>query len=94
VIWNEACERWLSNDERGPAWARALHQPLSHLPVKVLERMAATQTVDVPLLGFLAPTKDRPPSWLDSGPLYAGETVARLHDIQPAGDLVRELTPA
>ena len=93
VIWNEACERWLAGDPRGPAWVRALQRPLSQLPVGVLERMAALQRADVPVLGFLAPTNDRPREWLDSGPLYAGETVARLHDVRPAGDLVRALTP-
>jgi hypothetical protein len=31
---------------------------------------------------------------LDVTPLYAGETVARLHDIRPAADLVAELASA
>jgi hypothetical protein len=28
---------------------------------------------------------------LDAAPLYAGETAARIRDIRPAGELVREL---
>jgi hypothetical protein len=30
---------------------------------------------------------------LDAGALYAGETVARLHDVRPAAELVAALTP-
>jgi hypothetical protein len=30
---------------------------------------------------------------LDAGPLYAGESVARIDDVRPAAELVRELTP-
>ena len=30
---------------------------------------------------------------LDAGALYAGQTVARIRDIRPAGELVAALTP-
>ena len=30
---------------------------------------------------------------VDAGPLYAGQTVARISDVRPAGELVRDLTP-
>jgi hypothetical protein len=32
-----------------------------------------------------------PKELLDAGALYAGQTVARLHDVRPAGELTREL---
>jgi hypothetical protein len=45
----------------------------------------------MPMLGPAAPTVDDPASLLDAGPLYAGECVARIHDIRAAGDIVAEL---
>jgi hypothetical protein len=45
----------------------------------------------MPMLGPAAPTVVDPDSLLDSGPLYAGECVARIHDIRPAGDIVADL---
>jgi nitronate monooxygenase len=54
-------------------------------------RLAATQRPDRPLLGPSAATTDGPPNLLDAGPLYAGESIERITDIRPAGDLVREL---
>ena len=97
VIWNEACERWLTGDPRGPAWARAaqtLLSPLANrLPERMQEAMLARQSADVPLLGPVAATTDGPRGLLDAGPLYAGESVARIHDIRGAGAIVRELAP-
>ena len=57
-------------------------------------RTAATQTAARPFFGPFAPTTDGPRNLLDAGALYAGESVARLHDIRPAADLVRELARA
>jgi NAD(P)H-dependent flavin oxidoreductase YrpB (nitropropane dioxygenase family) len=95
VIWNEATERWLKGDRRGPAWVRALHVALSpalnRVPLSQRDRMARLQRADRPLLGPLAATAGGPRNLLDSGPLYAGETVARIHDLRPAGELVAEL---
>ena len=93
VVWNEACERWLGDDPRGPAWVRAVQRALSALPQDLLQRTVAYQRPEVPLFGPLAPTNDGPKALLDSGALYAGESVARLHDVRPAGDLVRALAP-
>jgi hypothetical protein len=33
-----------------------------------------------------------PSRLLDATPLYAGETVARIHDVRPAADVVAELS--
>jgi NAD(P)H-dependent flavin oxidoreductase YrpB (nitropropane dioxygenase family) len=93
VIWNEACERWLTGDERGPGWVRAAQQVLSVLPQQVLEPLVRHQRPALPLFGPYAPVTNGPGNLLDAGALYAGETVARMHDVRPAGELVRELAP-
>jgi hypothetical protein len=45
----------------------------------------------MPLLGPAAATVDDPASLLDSGPLYAGECVARIDELLPAAEVVRRL---
>ena len=91
VIWNEACERWLTADPLGPSWVRAAQRALSLLPQAALEPLVPHQRPDLPLFGPYAPTAGGPRNLLDAGALYAGQTVARLHDVRPAGELVREL---
>jgi NAD(P)H-dependent flavin oxidoreductase YrpB (nitropropane dioxygenase family) len=97
VIWNEAAERWLANDHRGPAPVRLLNRALSPalaaVPMSMQGGIAKLQRPGVPLLGPFAATDDGPRGLLDSGPLYAGESVARIHDVRPAADVARELTP-
>ena len=98
VIWNEAAERWLDSDGQMPGWLRAVQRasgPLvGRLPMGASARMAASQAAGRPFFGPFAPTADGPSNLLDAGALYAGESVARLHDIRPAADLVRELARA
>lgn len=98
VIHNAATRRWLHGDPRGPAWVRALHRTtapvLSRAPVAVIQRAARLQRPGLPLLGPAAATVHDPVSLLDSGPLYAGEGVARIGDIRPAAEIVAELSPA
>ena len=98
VIWNEAAERWLDRDGQMPGWLRLLQRTsgpvVGRLPMSASARMAGTQTPDRPFFGPFAPTADGPSNLLDAGALYAGESVARLHDIRPAADLVRELARA
>jgi nitronate monooxygenase len=95
VTWNEATERWLTGDRRGPRWVRAVNRVASpavkRLPESVQGRLLAQQTADRPLFGPAPPAEGTPRGLLDSGPLYAGECVARIHDLRPAGELVREL---
>ena len=98
VIWNEATERWLDRDGRMPRWLSVLQRAsapaLARLSLGATVRLAASQTAARPFFGPLAPTADGPSNLLDAGALYAGESVARLHDIRPAADLVRELARA
>ena len=95
VVRNAATERWLKDDERGPGWVRALHRAtapaLSRIPVSMIQRAAASQRPGMPMLGPAAATVDDPDSLLDAGPLYAGECVARIRELRPAGELVRAL---
>lgn len=95
VIWNEATERWLTHDERGPGWVRAVNRMTGRLAARMPDRLHGPllrrQSVEVPLLSPQVVTDDLPSRLLDVTPLYAGETVARIHDIPPAGALTREL---
>jgi nitronate monooxygenase len=95
VIWNEAAERWLAKDERGPAWVRRLNRitaPLAARTPDVLQMpLVKRQLVGLPLFTPMGASKELPSRLLDVVPLYAGETVARIHDIQPAALLTREL---
>ena len=95
VIWNEATERWLANDRRGPRWVRTANRitapVLSRLPESLQAAALGRQSANVPFLSGQPPADTAPSTLLDSGALHAGETVARIHDIRPAKELVREL---
>jgi nitronate monooxygenase len=95
VLQNSATARWLGRDPRGPRWLRALHRAtapaLSRVPARMQARLAATQTPSRPIFGPAPASVDGPASLVEAGPLYAGECVARIGDIRPAGELVREL---
>ena len=95
VIWNEAAERWLAGDRRGPAWVRAVNRltaPLaSRTPDPLQMRLLRRQSVALPLFSPQPVTRGMPSRLLDVTPLYAGETVARIHDIRPAAAIVAEL---
>lgn len=97
VLWNEATERWLRADKRGPAWVRAANRltgPLAaRTPEGVQDRLVRMQRASLPLLSPAAVTRDLPSRLLDVTPLYAGETVARIHDVRPAAEVVAELSP-
>jgi NAD(P)H-dependent flavin oxidoreductase YrpB (nitropropane dioxygenase family) len=96
VIWNEATERWLTGDERGPRRVRIANKltaPLAaRMPERLQDRLLRRQSVGVPFLSPQPVTRDLPSRLLDVAPLYAGETVARIHDIRSASDVVTELS--
>jgi nitronate monooxygenase len=95
VLENEATRRWTRRDPLGPGWMRGLQRAtaplLARLPDAAIDGLAARQRPGAPLLGPMPPLDDGPESLLESGPLYAGESVARIADIRPAGELTREL---
>jgi nitronate monooxygenase len=97
VVANAATERWLGGDPRGPLLNRSLNRLLAPgarcVPAGIQGRMARAQRPGSRLLSPLGPTDDGPANLLDAGPLYAGETIARIDEVKPAAELVRALTP-
>jgi nitronate monooxygenase len=95
VVPNAATERWLRRDSRGPVLVRAVQElsaPIGpRLPMSVGDRLARNARVAVPLYGPAAPLASWPAHRLDTAPLYAGESVARITDIRPAAEVVRLL---
>ncbi len=97
VVPNAATAHWLGGDPRGPALNRAINRLISPgarvMPASVQRRLALAQRADSRLLTPIGPTDDGPGTLVDAGPLYAGQTVARIADIRPAARLVAALTP-
>jgi nitronate monooxygenase len=97
VLRNAATERWLRGDPRGPLALRALNRASGAgarwVPPAVQARLARAQRPDGRLLSPAPATDDGPATLVDAGPLYAGETVARIADVRPAAELVAALTP-
>ncbi|MGH2966382.1 MAG: NAD(P)H-dependent flavin oxidoreductase [Solirubrobacterales bacterium] len=95
VAPNAATERWLRHDRRGPAAVRVLNGVsapfVSRLPLKLVNRLAAVQRPGFPLYGPAAALEGGPENLLDAGPLYAGECIARIRGLRPAGEIAREL---
>jgi NAD(P)H-dependent flavin oxidoreductase YrpB (nitropropane dioxygenase family) len=95
VVPNAATERWLRADSRGPAFVRAVQKlgaPIGpRLPMTVGDRLARIARIEIPLYGPAAPLAGWPEHLLDTAPLYAGESVARITDIRQAAELVRAL---
>ena len=97
VVPNAATERWGGAEGRGRGWIRAANRVLSPLAARAPEagqrRLRDRQTAALPLLSPWPPTDDGPERLLESGPLYAGETVARIGRIESAASLVAALAP-
>jgi len=97
VIANPATEHWLGGDPRGPRVNRALNRISApgarHMPTSIQARIARSQQPTSRLLSPQGPTDDGPTNLLDAGPLYAGETVARISGVRPAAEIVRQLVP-
>jgi nitronate monooxygenase len=98
VVRNAATERRLrGGDGRGPLALRALNRASGlggrWLPPALQERVARAQRPGSRLLSPVPATDDGPAGLVDAGPLYAGETVARIADVRPAAELVAALTP-
>ena len=105
VVANAATDRWLSGprSSSGGALRRAprpiaaingLSAPTARFtPAGLQRRLIERQRPGGRLLTPQGPTDDGPPGLLDAGPLYAGETVARIGDVRPAAEIVRSLSP-
>jgi nitronate monooxygenase len=97
VVPNEATRRWASDDPRGPAWVRLANRLTASLatrgPAALQARTIAAQTARRPFFTSQPPARGAPPNLVEAGPLYAGESVARIDDVRPAAELVRDLVP-
>lgn len=97
VVANAATDRWLGDDPRGPTLNRAINRlsapTARYVPASMQARLARAQRPTSRLLSPPGPTDDGPENLLDAGPLYAGETVARIDDVRPAAAIVADLTP-
>jgi NAD(P)H-dependent flavin oxidoreductase YrpB (nitropropane dioxygenase family) len=95
VLPNTATDRWMHHDGRGPRATRllnALSAPLvSRLPDRSHGLVARLQSAAVPSYSPIPPVVGTPDRVLEVSPLYAGETVSRLHDLVPAAQIVRDL---
>jgi hypothetical protein len=63
------------------------------VPLSLQRRISTRQRPGGRLLSPQAATDDRPDNLVRAGPLYAGETVARIHSLLPAGEIVASLWP-
>jgi nitronate monooxygenase len=97
VVRNAATDHWLGSDSRPPKLNRALNHLSAigarYIPETLQGRIARAQRPDSRLLSPAGPTDDGPDTLVEAGPLYAGQTVARIHEIRPAAELVHDLTP-
>ena len=95
VLPNAATRRWTVDDPRGPGWVRAANRMISplasRLPIGVQVSAAGMQRPGRPLLSPQPPVDDQDAGLLESGPLYAGETIARISSLRPAAKIVSEL---
>jgi len=93
VVPNAATEHW----GEPPPLTRLLNHLLApgarYAPPSLQTRMVQAQRPGSRLLLPAGPTDDAPSTLVDAGALYAGETVARIEEVAPASDLVRQLTP-
>jgi nitronate monooxygenase len=82
---------------RGPRLNRLLNHLLApgarYAPAGLQLRMIRAQRPGSRLLSPAGPTDDAPETLVDAGALYAGETVARIDEVRPAGQLVHDLAP-
>jgi NAD(P)H-dependent flavin oxidoreductase YrpB (nitropropane dioxygenase family) len=97
VVPNAATEHWLEREQDVPAANRLLNRisaPTARwAPASVQRRLVRAQRPRGRMLTPQAALDDGPETLVDAGPLYAGETVARIDEVRPAAEIVRALTP-
>lgn len=96
VVPNEATRRQLTADNATPALNRAINRlgaaGVRYAPGGVQRRLADRQRPTSRLLTPFAPTDDLPASFVAAGPLYAGQTIARIDNVLPAAEIVASLS--
>ena len=97
VVPNAATEKQLSSTGDVPRLNRLINRITAvgakHTPDRVLRALVQRQHPSSRFLTPLSATDVLPASFVDAGPLYAGETVRRIHDVVPAAATVAALTP-
>ena len=97
VVPNAATEAQLSATGDVPALNRLINRITAvgakHTPERVLAALVRRQHPTSRLLTPLSAEDRLPASFVDAGPLYAGETVRRIREIVPAAATVAALTP-
>jgi NAD(P)H-dependent flavin oxidoreductase YrpB (nitropropane dioxygenase family) len=93
VVPNAATERWGEPPRLNRLLNHLLAPGARYAPPGMQLRMIRAQRPGSRLLSPAGPTDDAPATLIDAGALYAGETVARIREIRPAAQLVRDLTP-
>jgi nitronate monooxygenase len=99
VVPNAATDHFLGRRTsmvvHGPLLNRVLNRLLApgvrFAPPALQLRMIRAQRPGSRLLSPAGPTDDGPETLVDAGALYAGETVARIDEVRPAAELVRDL---
>ncbi|MET0558744.1 MAG: nitronate monooxygenase [Solirubrobacterales bacterium] len=95
VVANAATDQALRPDGSTPTAMQLLNRlsaPGARWTSNALQRrLVAAQHPGGLILTPAGPTDDGPSSLVDAGPLYAGETVARIDTVRPAAQLVTEL---
>lgn len=94
VAPNAATRRWCRENARAPRWLSRINA-LSEAPGRLLPLSASASLIRMehPRLPLFSPfplSRGMTPR-TEVAPLYAGECVARIADIQPAAEVVREL---
>jgi nitronate monooxygenase len=96
VVPNEATEHHLGAGGDVPHLNRVLNRMSApgahHVPASVQRRLVDRQWPGSRLLTPQSATVDRPAGLVRAGPLYAGETVARIDTVLPAGQIVASLS--
>jgi NAD(P)H-dependent flavin oxidoreductase YrpB (nitropropane dioxygenase family) len=97
VVRNAATERWVGDGAAVPRLNRAINRLMApaarHTSPAMQRRLVSAQRPGSRVLLPAPPVDDCPPGLLEAGPLYAGETVARIAELRPAAEIVRSLTP-
>jgi nitronate monooxygenase len=93
VVPNAAAEHWGDPPRLNRLLNHLLAPGARYTPSGLQLRMIRAQRPGSRLLSPAGPTDDAPETLVDAGALYAGETVARIDELRPAAQLVRELTP-
>ncbi|HEY3552768.1 MAG TPA: nitronate monooxygenase [Solirubrobacterales bacterium] len=93
VVPNAATKHWGEPPRLNRALNRLLAPGARYAPAGLQLRMIRAQRPGSRLLSPATPIDDLPSTFVDSGPLYAGETVSRIGELRRAADLVRDLAP-